>query len=142
MTEKERQLLSPHFKLYELIRSGVAIENDIPNMPSDEQVAALAALARNVLEPLCQRFGPILISSGYRCERVNRLVGGARNSQHLRGEAADIVIGNVERGVSLYRFIRDRLDFDQLIWEPMGADEPRWLHVSYTMRRRNRKVMM
>lgn len=108
-------------------------------MPNLKQIGALRALCENVLEPLRQRFGPIIISSGFRCRKVNSLVGGVAYSQHLKGEAADIVVGNKERAKELYRFITQHLDFDQLIWEPMGASDPRWLHVSYTTRRRNRK---
>jgi uncharacterized protein YcbK (DUF882 family) len=74
-------------------------------------------LAQHVLEPLRQRFGPIVISSGFRSQQVNLLVGGAIGSQHLRGEAADIVVNDAARGLQLFRFIRDHLDFDQLIWE-------------------------
>ncbi len=139
MTQTEKTLLSPHFCLYELTRSGVAADHDIANRPDAQQTAALTALCQHVLEPLRQRFGPIVISSGFRTPRVNRLIrGAAANSQHLRGEAADIVVGTPERGEALFCYIRDHLDFDQLIWEPIGAPVPRWIHVSHTTRRINR----
>lgn len=143
MTNTERTHLTPHFMLYELTRSGVAADHNLANRPDAAQTAALEALCRHVLEPLRHRFGPIVVSSGYRSPAVNRLIpGAAPTSQHLRGEAADIVIGTPERGVALYRYIRDRLDFDQLIWEPIGAEQPRWLHVSYTLRRKNRHCVL
>jgi Peptidase M15. len=125
-----------------MTRSGVALEHDIPNKPNPRQVSAMRELAQHVLEPLRQRFGPIVISSGFRSQQVNLLVGGAIGSQHLRGEAADIVVNDVARGLQLFRFIRDHLDFDQLIWEPVGAATPRWLHVSYTTRRKNRRQVI
>lgn len=124
--------------LYEFTRSGVAIQNDIPNIPSQNHIAALKALCQNILEPLRRQFGPLPISSGYRCYQVNMLVGGAWNSQHLKGEAADIPLVTAERGRRMMRFIQQNLDFDQLILEPIGAREPRWLHVSYTTTRKNR----
>jgi zinc D-Ala-D-Ala carboxypeptidase len=142
MTKQEQLHLSTHFTIYELTRSGTAIENGIPNLPNLQQEQALRHLAINILEPLRRRFGPIVISSGYRSKTVNRLVGGVPASQHTLGEAADIVINDVERGLRMYDFIRARLDFDQLILEPIGSPVPRWLHVSYTTRRKNRKMMM
>ncbi len=142
MTQEDKTPLAPHFTLYEMTRSGVALEHDIPNKPNPRQVSAMRELAQHVLEPLRQRFGPIVISSGFRSQQVNLLVGGAIGSQHLRGEAADIVVNDVARGLQLFRFIRDHLDFDQLIWEPVGAATPRWLHVSYTTRRKNRRQVI
>ncbi len=143
MTNTERTLLTPHFMLYELTRSGVAADHNLANRPNAAQTAALEALCREVLEPLRRRFGPLVVSSGFRSPAVNRLIPGASpTSQHLRGEAADIVVGTPERAVALYRYIRDCLDFDQLIWEPIGAAQPRWLHVSYTTRRRNRRSVL
>lgn len=124
--------------MYEMTRSGMAIEHNIANLPNLQQEQALRHLAINILEPLRRQFGPIVISSGFRSPRVNTLVGGVPSSQHLRGEAADIVINDVERGLRMFAFIKARLDFDQLIWEPMGAAVPRWLHVSYTARKPNR----
>ena len=98
----------------------------------------MKALCRNILEPLRQQFGPIIISSGFRSLEVNRGVGGAQSSQHLRGEAADIVINGRDDANAKFGFIMRNLDFDQLILEPIGAVNPRWIHVSYTMRHKNR----
>lgn len=138
MDKKQKAKLSPHFILYEFTRSGAAIENEIENIPNEGQVAALTALCNNILEPLRRRFGPIVISSGFRSQKVNLLVGGVPSSQHRLGEAADIVTGGKERAERMFAFIRDNLDFDQLIMEPVGSDNPRWIHVSYTVKRRNR----
>ena len=144
MTQTERTQLTPHFKLYEFTRSGVAADHDPSNCPNAAQTAALEALCQNVLEPLRHRFGPIVISSGFRSPAVNRLIpGAAPASQHTKGEAADIVVGTPERAMALYRFIRDRLDFDQLIFERMlgHRQDICWIHVSYAGRRNRHEVM-
>ena len=142
MKQSLKQQLSQHFKLYEFTRSGAAIEHDLDNTPNAQQKMALTALCVNILEPLRHRFGPIVISSGFRSPKVNRLVGGVPSSQHMRGEAADIVVGDKERAAAMFDFIRRHLDFDQLIWEPVGAAMPRWLHVSYTTKRKNRRMVV
>lgn len=138
MEDFYRQKLSPHFMLYEFTRSGAAIDAEIENKPEEKHIEALTALCENILEPLRGQFGPIIISSGFRSQAVNRLVGGVPSSQHLKGEAADIVTGNKDRAISMFRFIKRNLNFDQLILEPIGSENPRWIHVSYTTKRKNR----
>lgn len=138
MKDTDRQHLSDHFTLFEFTRSGYAIENELDNIPNESQIASMKALCRNILEPLRQQFGPIIISSGFRSLEVNRGVGGAQSSQHLRGEAADIVINGRDDANAKFGFIMRNLDFDQLILEPIGAVNPRWIHVSYTTRHKNR----
>lgn len=142
MQNTSKRYLSPHFTLYEMTASRTAIEQGIKNKPNAAQVAALTALCVSVLEPLRAIFGPIIISSGYRCARLNRLVGGKPTSQHIKGEAADILISDSVQADRLYRYIIRRLDFDQLILEPVDADKPRWIHVSYTTKRRNRHMVV
>jgi hypothetical protein len=85
-----------------------------------------------VLDPLRERYGyPIMVSSGYRCPRVNKAVGGSATSQHVKGEAADIYVAKAKEKAMLFAMIYYLLPFDQLIWE-MGNDEaPAWIHVSY-----------
>lgn len=139
MKSELKKHLSPHFILFEFTRSGAAVDNNIDNTnPSEAEVEAMKALCDNILEPLRRRFGPIVISSGYRCRRLNNVVGGVPSSQHLKGEAADIVIGDKDRAQRMFDFIKRKLDFDQLIMEPIGAETPRWIHVSYTTKRPNR----
>ena len=140
--QARREQLSEHFTLWELTRSATAIDLNIKNQPGPTEVEALKQLCIHVLEPLRRRFGRILITSGYRCKRVNEAVGGAIYSQHCRGEAADIYIANIEMACKYFKFIQEETDFDQLIWEPRGAEEARWLHVSYTTRRKNRKMVL
>ncbi|MDD6516750.1 MAG: D-Ala-D-Ala carboxypeptidase family metallohydrolase [Prevotella sp.] len=138
MKDSERMQLSEHFKLFEFTRSGVALDRNLNNTPNDEQIEAMRALCQNILEPLRRQYGPIVISSGFRSKTINRLVGGSPTSQHLSGEAADIVVSSPERANAIYAFISRNLDFDQLIFEPIYSPKPRWIHVSYTTKRPNR----
>ncbi len=132
--------LSAHFSLREFVMSAAAVRHNLPNLPDADTERRLKALCDNVLEPLRRRFGRILITSGYRSPKVNALVGGVPTSQHVRGEAADLFIPNDEILKKYSGFIEEHCHFDQMILEPRGASPgtQRWLHVSYTMRRKNR----
>ena len=142
MIRERDEQLSKHFTLWEMMRSGTAVRLNIKNEPDEQEKEALRQLCQHVLEPLRCRYGAIIITSGYRCLRLNRAVGGVPTSQHMRGEAADIFIPNLEIGQKYFDFIKNNTTFDQLIWEPRGADVPRWLHVSYTTRRPNRMQVL
>lgn len=130
--------LSRHFRLSEFTRSATAIRCGIDNSPEIEDIQALQSLCINVLEPLRERFGVIRITSGYRCLQLNEAIGGSRTSQHLFGEAADIHVGSRETALKYFNFIRDNLDFDQMLLE-MKAGKVHCLHVSYTAERMNRR---
>ncbi len=125
------QRLSAHFTLREMCQSGTAMKRGIKNIPTEPVVRRLRLLCQNVLEPLRLRFGVIRITSGYRCEQLNAAVGGSPHSQHLLGEAADIHIASMEVGRKMYEYIRDRLDYDQLLFEHRMSNGACWLHVSY-----------
>ena len=119
--------LSKHFTLDEFTFSQTAVRAGIDNTPSPAVILNLQNLCNNLLEPLRERVGPIRITSGYRSSLVNSRVGGAANSQHLYGEAADIVVP----GMSVYDvacLVRDEFNYDQVIQE-FG----RWTHVSLRM---------
>ena len=118
-----------HFTIKELVRSDTATRLGINNTPPASAVKALNALVDNVLDPLRDAWGgPIHVNSGYRCPRLNRIVGGTPSSQHQRGEAADITVGSPARNRRLLALIK-RLDLpvDQCIDEK-GS---RWIHVSH-----------
>lgn len=122
--------LTEHFHLSEFVRSSVATAHGIDNTPSAEVVGNLQYLCQQVLEPLRQwAGGPVIINSGYRCPRLNRLVGGVEDSQHLTGEAADIRLPDRAAGLRYAGFIRTRCRFDQLLLE-RNAGGTCWLHVS------------
>lgn len=121
-----------YFTIKELSASTEARKMGIDNTPTPEAVDKLTALVEAVLDPLRERYGhPIHVSSGYRCPRLNKAVGGSATSQHMTGEAADIYVTNVKDKAMLFSLIYYLLPYDQLIWE-RGTDEaPSWIHVSY-----------
>ena len=121
--------LSTNFRLGEFTRSDTAKRLGIENECSSvEQVLNLAYLCHMVLQPLRDKFGPIRITSGYRCPELNRAVGGVKNSQHMRGEAADIHLPSVEKGLEYLAFLKTLPAVDELIWERKG--NVCWIHVS------------
>lgn len=121
-----------HFTIEELYASRKAKELGIDNKPTIQKMINLVYLAAYVLEPLRVAMNePITISSGYRCEKLNKAVGGVYNSQHLKGQAADLCIdGDIEKGLRWFNYIKDHLLFDQLIWEHNAAGVY-WVHVSF-----------
>ena len=123
--------ITEHFSMKELTNSQTAIKNGIPNIPKDPQVVAnLTLLCEKVLEPLREGMKcPIRISSGYRSPELNKLIGGAKASQHNIGEAVDIDLD--EKNAELFSYIVNNLDFDQIIWEFGDGKNPDWVHVSY-----------
>ena len=121
-----------HFTIEELYASETAKRLGIDNKPSVQKMINLVYLAANVLEPLRVAMNePVKINSGYRCEKLNKAVGGVYNSQHLKGQAADICIdGDMAKGRRWFNYIRDHLPFDQLIWEH-DKSGTYWIHVSF-----------
>lgn len=132
--------LSPHFQLDEFTRSNTASTLGIDNVPSIAAISNLQQLCIHVLEPLrAHAARPINISSGYRSESVNRAVGGATNSQHLTGEAADISIPDEATGREWMKWLQANCPFHQLIWERASPRATRhWIHVSYRQDAPNR----
>lgn len=118
--------LSPHFRLAEFLRSETAARRGIDNAPPEHVVNSLAILCDELLEPIRERFGPVQITSGYRSPELNRAVGGSSGSQHIKGEAADLVVPG-RSAFEVCEIIRDELDlpFHQLIHE-FGD----WVHIS------------
>ena len=128
--------LTRNFTYEELRRSDVAERRGINNSPRTKEeekrvIENLKALCMEVLQPLRDFLGkPVVISSGYRCAELNKAVGGVRNSQHMKGEAADIHVEITEHLLKIMHFIMDETDFDQVIWERNRAGT-QWVHVSY-----------
>lgn len=124
--------ITKHFTLDELCASATAKARGIQNKPNAQQIIALVYLTCYVLEPLREAMNePIPISSGFRCEQLNRAVGGVSNSQHTKGQAADLCIGgDLEKGKRWFNYIKTNLPFDQLIWEHSRSGTY-WVHVSF-----------
>ena len=134
--------LSPNFHLSEFVKSQAASRRGIPNKPGEAEIAALRLLCHKVLEPTRAHFGkPLVISSGYRSPAVNRAIGGARNSQHVTGEAADFEIPGVSN-IEVCRWMAANLNYDQLILEFYTPGQPNsgWVHVSYRQPYRNEEL--
>jgi hypothetical protein len=138
--------LSKHLSLAEVTRSESAKRNGISNIPTAQHLENFKKLAENIFEPIREHFGvPIHISSGYRSKELNTAIGGSLTSQHCQGEAIDIDMDGADADVSnadVFNYIKDELNFDQLIWE-FGTDKnPDWVHVSYESTGKQRKQVL
>jgi zinc D-Ala-D-Ala carboxypeptidase len=134
--------ISPHLNLAEITRSDTAKRHGIDNTPTAEHLENFKLLADKVFEPIREHFKtPIFISSGYRSKALNSFIKGSLSSQHCTGQAIDIDMDGSNGEVTnrmVFDFIKNKLDFDQLIWE-FGTDfNPDWVHVSY-VKGKNRK---
>ena len=134
-----------YFTLNELCRSATASRLKIDNTPTADVCYNLEMLVRYILDPLREAWGaPIIVTSGYRCPRLNKAVGGAASSQHMKGQAADIrtVSDNpAENRRLLDLLVKLNLPFDQVINEyPDKNGCPDWIHVSYSDRHRRKQM--
>lgn len=129
-----------YFTFTEFERSETAYRYGIDNTIPDRLKSNVAALVDNVLDPLRRAWGkPLTVTSGYRCPALNKAVSGVANSQHLRGEAADITTGNVVDNRRLFQLAQDlALPFDQLIDERGFA----WIHISHKAEGKNRHQVL
>jgi len=138
--------ISKHLSLAEVSRSETAKRKGINNTPSGEHLENFKKLAENIFEPIREHFAvPIHISSGYRSKELNASIGGASSSQHCQGEAIDIDMDGSPSGVSnadVFKYIKDHLNFDQLIWEFGSDSNPDWVHVSYESTGKQRKQIL
>lgn len=124
--------LSKNFTVAELSKSESATRQGIDNTPSMTVIDNLQQLVDNVLQPIRDKFGPIVVTSGYRSPAVNKAIGGSTTSDHCKGYAADFeVLGMDNKELAL--FIKDNLKFSQLILEfyHKGTPDSGWVHVSY-----------
>jgi len=127
--------LSKNLSLKECVRSGTADRLGINNVPDDEWVIEnLRQVAERIFQPCREHFGsPLYVSSGYRSPELNRAIGGSKRSQHMEGRALDLdadVFGGFSNA-ELFHYIKDNLEFDQMVWEFGDGDNPSWVHVSY-----------
>lgn len=136
--------ISKNFTLEELTASATAKAKGISNNPGQTDLVNLCGLVHNVLQPLRDWWGKeVKIGSGYRSLALNRAVGGVSNSQHMKGEAADLCIdGDIQKGKSWFQFIKQHCEFDQLIWERNPKTGTYWVHVSYRCDGKNRKQVI
>ena len=134
-------MISEHVSYKEGVYSATATRREIDNTPNNEQLDNMELIAEKVFEPLREWVGgAIKINSFFRCPELNKAIGGSSKSQHCHGQAIDIddtygVVANSE----MYHYIKENLDFDQLIWEFGDDDNPNWIHVSYVSEDSNRR---
>ena len=133
-------MISKHISSKEGVYSRTATRLNIDNAPTDEHERNMVLVAEEIFEPLrIYVGGPIKINSFYRSPELNRAIGGSSKSQHCKGQAIDIddTFGKMSNA-EMYEFIKENLDFDQMIWE-FGSDKnPDWVHVSYVSPEKNR----
>jgi len=126
--------ISEHITYAEATKSQTGIRKGIDNTPNETQLAAMRLVAENIFEPIRKHFGvPIGISSFFRSKALNKAVGGAATSYHMKGEAIDID-GDIFGGVSnkmIFDYVRTNLDYHELIWEYGSNFNPAWVHVTY-----------
>ena len=133
-------MISQHISYKEGTRSTTAIRRGIDNTPNKEQLDNMRLIAEKIFEPLRAHIGgPIKINSFFRCPELNTAIGGSKTSQHCKGQAIDIddTYGKATNA-EMYYFIKDHLDFDQMIWEFGDDDNPAWVHISYVSPEENR----
>ena len=136
MTDK----ISKNISYKESIHSQTAKRKGIENTPNEEQLANMFTIAEMIFQPLRAWVGgPIKINSFFRSPELNRAIGGSKTSQHCKGQAMDLddVYGH-KTNAEMYMYIKENLDFDQLIWEFGDDKNPNWIHVSYVDAQKNR----
>jgi len=137
-------LIGKYLTLEECCKSATAIRLGIDNRPNQQQIIALQALATNVYDKVCEKFLlKIPVTSGFRSKALNDAISGSSgSSQHMRGEAFDLDLDGTMNGVTnaqLFNYIKQHINFDQLIWEFGTDSNPDWVHVSYDVAGKNRK---
>jgi len=133
-------MISKHISDREGVYSTTATRKGLANKPDQFQLANMKLLAEKVFEPLREWVGgPIRINSFFRCKALNKAIGGSTSSQHCKGQAMDIDDGGCKKtNAEMYEWIKENLDFDQMIWEFGNEKNPNWVHVSYVSPEENR----
>jgi len=135
--------ISDHISMKEALRSNTAQRLGINNMPDNETLVTMQVTAQHIFEPLRNHFNePIYISSFYRSPELNKAIGGSAKSQHCKGEAIDIDdVYSKASNADFFNYIKDKLEFDQLIWEFGDDENPAWVHVSYNLGKNRMRIL-
>tara|TARA_R110000737_G_scaffold351956_1_gene395893 strand:- start:826 stop:1293 length:468 start_codon:yes stop_codon:yes gene_type:complete len=136
--------ISEHITYNESIKSSTAIRKGIKNIPTEYELQNMGLVAEKVFEPLREWVkGPIKITSFFRCEELNKTIGGSSKSQHCEGRAIDVDdIYNYKSNAEMFYFIKNNLNFDQLIWEYGNSHNPDWVHLSFISKTQNRQRVL
>ncbi len=132
--------ISKNITYNEAVHSNTAKRKGIENIPNENQIANMMTIAEMIFQPLRSYVGgPIKITSFFRSPELNQAIGGSKSSQHCKGQAIDLddVYGH-KTNAEMFDYIRENLDFDQLIWEFGDDNNPNWIHVSYVDKQENR----
>ncbi|HSG32177.1 MAG TPA: D-Ala-D-Ala carboxypeptidase family metallohydrolase [Thermodesulfobacteriota bacterium] len=132
--------ISKNITYNEAIFSNTAKRKGIDNKPNDEQISNMMSVAEMIFQPLRSYVGgPIKITSFFRSPELNQAIGGSGSSQHCKGQAMDVDdVYGYKTNAEMFMYIRENLDFDQLIWEFGDDKNPSWVHVSYVDKQENR----
>ena len=135
--------ISKYISYKEAITSQTATRNKIENTPNELELVCMQLVALRVFDVVREHFNvPIRVSSFFRSLALNKAVGGSKTSQHVKGQAIDMQGSGKISNKMIFEYIKDNLDFDQLIWE-FGTDKnPAWVHVSYVSKEKNRKQIL
>jgi zinc D-Ala-D-Ala carboxypeptidase len=136
--------ISEHISYKEGIKSNTALRRGIDNTPGSYEITNMEVVAEKIFEPLRKWVGgPIKITSFYRCEELNRAIGGSSSSQHCQGRAMDLddTFGH-KTNAEMFEYIRKNISFDQLIWEFGDENNPDWIHVSFVSEDQNRQKVL
>ena len=138
--------ISKHISYKEAVGSNYAKQKGIKNKPNEDQIENMKILAKEVFEPLREWVGcPMRINSMFRSLELNTALKGSKTSSHMKGEAMDITRmacgkENCKSNLDMFHWIKDNLEFDQLIWE--FGSEPKWLHVSFNKDNNRQQVLV
>ena len=137
------KIISKYITYEEATHSQTATRKGIKNEPNDTELACMQLVATEVFDVVREHFNkPLIVSSFYRSLGLNKAVGGAKTSQHMKGQAIDIQGTGFVTNKMIFDYIKDELNFDQLIWEFGDNKNPAWVHVSYNSKNNNRKQVV
>ena len=136
-------MISEHISLKEATKSNTAQRLGINNFPDNDTLVTMQITAEHVFEPLRNHFNePICITSFYRSEELNKAIGGSSRSQHCKGEAIDIDdVYSKATNADFFNYIKNKLEYDQLIWEFGDDENPAWVHVSYSLGKNRMRIL-
>ena len=138
-------MVSKNITYKEATHSTTAKRLGIDNTPNAEQFSNMVHVAENVFQPIREHFNvPIYVSSFFRSEDLNKAIKGSSSSTHMKGEAMDLdadVYGKVTNA-QIFHYIKDNLEFDQLIWESGTEQEPAWVHVSLSKNNNRNQILV
>jgi hypothetical protein len=125
-------MISKHISYLEATHSDTAKAKGISNVPNEVQLAAMKLVAEKCFEPLREWYGkPIKINSFYRSHELNKAVKGSKTSDHVKGMAIDLDAGSNAENLKLFNWLKDNVEYKQLIYEYGDKSGPEWVHISY-----------